>query len=83
VTPYRDENESLRAENERLKAELEARVRGSRRVPRVAVVLGAGAIGATLALQPWLNGTDARFWSAISIIVFLVFAAIFAAVRQT
>jgi len=81
VTPYRDEKETLRGENERLKAKLEDR--RSRRVPRVAIALAALAIAAFLVLMPWLNGSDLRFWSAIGILVVLIGGALFATLRQT
>jgi len=78
---YRDEKESLRAENERLKEKLaEKRRRG---VPWAAVVLALFAVGAFFLLQPWLNGSDIRFWAALGILLLLAGGAVFAAVRQT
>lgn len=79
--PYRDEKETLRAENERLKAQLAER--RARRVPRAAIALAVLAIGAFVLLQPWLNGSDARFWSALGIVAVLLGAALIAAFRQT
>lgn len=72
--PYRDENDSLRAENERLRAAL-ARRRGVRR--GVTVGLVGLDFAAILALRPWLNGgSDAKFWAALLIVVSLAIGAI-------
>ena len=77
--PYRDENESLRAEVERLRAQLERR-RGGR------LWLGLGLVGAdfaaAMALRPWLNGgDDLRFWAALSLVAALAAAATWSAIR--
>lgn len=77
---YRDEKESLRAENERLKAELAEK--RARRVPRAAIAIAVVALGAFVLLQDWLNGSDTRFWSAVAILAALVGAALFAVFRQ-
>lgn len=72
--PYRNENESLRAENERLKGELGLRSR-TRVLPAIALVAVDGA--AFIFLRPWLNeGSDAKFWSAIAILVVIAAAAV-------
>lgn len=76
---YRDEKDSLRAENERLRAELTGRRRGR---PWVAIALALSAGLALVLLLPWLNGTDARFWGALAILAVLAGSAVFAAVRQ-
>ena len=81
MTPFRDEKESLRAENERLHAEL-AKQR-ARRVPRVGIAIALVAVVAAVALQPWLNGSDVRFWAAVAILGALVLAAVVAALRGT
>jgi len=81
VTPYRDEKETLRAENERLKQEL-AKSK-SRKLPVAAIALAFLAIIAFVFLQPWLNGSDLRFWSALAIVAVFAGAALFAALRQT
>jgi hypothetical protein len=78
---YRDEKESLRAENERLKEKLAERRR--RGVPWVAVVLALTAVGAFFLMQSWLNGSDIRFWAALGILLVLAGGAVFAAIRQT
>lgn len=75
---YRDEKESLRAENERLRASLG---QGNRRRPWVAVVLGVCTIVAMVLLQPWLNGADARFWGAVAILGVLALSTLFAVIR--
>jgi hypothetical protein len=77
---YRDEKESLRAENERLRSQLEERRK--RRPPWIAIVLALCAVVAFFFLQPWLNGNDARFWGALAIIAVLAIGALFAALRQ-
>jgi len=67
TAPYRDENESLRAEVERLRAELAAR-----RVThgKLAVALVAIDFLAIVALRPWLNGrSDVQFWLGVAIVV--------------
>ncbi|WP_394828637.1 hypothetical protein [Pendulispora albinea] len=76
--PYRNEVESLRAENERLRAELGAqRPRRPRwRRPWVTALLIALELIALFALQPWLNApSDVRFWGAVAILVALGIAA--------
>jgi len=78
--PYRDENESLRCENERLRIEL-----AKKRVPRpgVALVLGALDVVLVVVLRPWLNGTsDARFWAALGFIAAVGLLAVGAAVGR-
>jgi hypothetical protein len=77
---YRDEKESLRGENERLKRKLEGQRK--RRPPWAAIALALAAIGAFFFLQSWLNGSDVRFWGAIGIIAVLAVGALFAALRQ-
>jgi hypothetical protein len=65
--PYRDENESLRAEVARLRAQA-----GSRRVPqwKLALLLVAVDFVAIIALRPWLNGTsDLKLWTGVIIVV--------------
>jgi hypothetical protein len=76
---YRDEKDSLRAENERLRVALE----GKRpRRPWVAMGLALIAVAALVLLLPWLNGTDERFWGALAILGVLGGGAVFAALRQ-
>ncbi len=73
MDPYRDEFESLRRENARLRASLHAR-----REPRVgvAVLLAAADLGAILLMRPWLNGGgDMKFWSALIVVLALAIAA--------
>ncbi|MFO0669876.1 MAG: hypothetical protein U0235_09670 [Polyangiaceae bacterium] len=65
--PYRDENESLRAENARLKTAL-AKYRRRRR-PLLAVAAVAVDFGLVIALRPFLNGDDLRFWLALGVLV--------------
>ncbi len=77
---YRDEKDSLRAENERLKSKLEGQRK--RRAPWAAIALAVAAIAAFFLLQSWLNGSDARFWEAIAIIAVFAAGALFAALRQ-
>ena len=72
--PYRDENESLRAEVARLRAEL-----GSRRVTqgKLALLLVAVDFVAIVALRPWLNGTsDVKLWTGLVIVVGVAIAAV-------
>lgn len=77
TAPYRDERETLRAENERLKSEL-ARQRSPR--PGVALGLLVSDFAAVLLLRPWLNGTsDWAFWCAVLILVSLTASAFGAA----
>lgn len=72
-SPYRDENESLRAEIARLRDEL-ARRRVSH--GRLALFLAVLDFGAILALRPWLNGTDdAKFWLGLLVVVGIGVAA--------
>lgn len=75
---YRDEKESLRAENERLRSALG---KGPRRRPWVAVALGVCTVVAMFLLQPWLNGADARFWGAVAILGVLALSTLFAVLR--
>jgi hypothetical protein len=73
VSPFRDETESLRAENERLRAELARRAEPR---PRLALSLIAADLLAVVLLRPWLNGSsDASFWSAFLLVVLLAVAA--------
>jgi hypothetical protein len=77
VAPYRDELESLRRENERLRAEL-SREHGWH--PRLAVIFIALDVVVVVALRPWLNGAnDAHFWTAFFSAGVLGFAAVAAA----
>lgn len=81
TSPFRDEIETLRRENERLHAEL-ARAR-TPRLPRLgasAALLAVDAVVA-MALRPWLNaGSDAGFWGALAILGAITLAAALAAV---
>jgi hypothetical protein len=73
TSPYRDENESLRAEVQRLRAELAAR-----RIThgKVAALLVAIDFLALVALRPWLNGrSDVHFWLGVAIVVGIGVAA--------
>jgi hypothetical protein len=71
--PYRDELESLRRENERLRAALSKR--GST-YPKLALILVALDVVLAVVLRPWLNGAnDSRFWTAVSALAGLGLAA--------
>ncbi|HWL89710.1 MAG TPA: hypothetical protein VNO21_28095 [Polyangiaceae bacterium] len=71
--PYRNETESLRVENERLRVALRARRRGHVGVTLALVFLSLVAL---FVLQPWLNAaSDVRFWGAVAILVTLGIAA--------
>jgi hypothetical protein len=72
-SPYRDELESLRAENAQLRAQLAQRTRSR---PRLAVALVAADVGSIFLLKPWLNGSDdLRFWAGLGVILALGIAA--------
>jgi len=79
TSPYRDENESLRAEVQRLRAQLAGR--------RSRLWLGLGLVaadfGAVMVLRPWLNGaSDARFWGALALVVALAVSATWSVARR-
>lgn len=81
TSPFRDENESLRMENERLHRALAsqaARWNRVRRRPRAAVAMVAVDFGAIVLLRPWLNGSDDfHFWLAVGVLVSLAVLALF------
>ena len=78
--PYRNELESLRAENQRLRAELERRRRSR---PLLAVALASLDVGAIVFLRPWLNdSSDTSFWGAFLVILLLAIAATAAALGR-
>ena len=78
TSPYRDENESLRAEVTRLREEL-AKHRSAN--GRSAVLLVGVDFLAVLALRPWLNGaSDMKFWMGLTVVVGIALAAIVNAV---
>jgi hypothetical protein len=73
TSPYRDELESLRAENVRLRAELARRAEAR---PRLAIALVALDVASMYVVKPWLNGADdLRFWGALGIVVGIAIAA--------
>jgi hypothetical protein len=73
ASPYRDELETLRAENARLRRELAAR-RESR--PLLALGLVALDVVAVLLVRPWLNGAaDFPFWTSLGVVVGIAVAA--------
>jgi hypothetical protein len=77
-SPFRDEVESLRHENARLRAELEVR-----RGPRAGLALALAVVDVVAAtmLRPWLNApSDAPFWGALAILGGITFTAGWAAV---
>jgi hypothetical protein len=79
-TPYRDENESLRHENEQLRSRL-----GKPLGPRlwVGLALVAADFGAAMILRPWLNGSDdVKFWAGLAIIAVIAVAATAWVVRR-
>ena len=72
--PFRDENDTLRAENARLRARL-AKRNGTRR--GITWLLTVSIFGAVVLLRPWLNGeSDAKFWGALVIVGGIALAAI-------
>ncbi len=78
TSPFRDELETLRRDNERLRAEL-SRTRRSR--PVVAFTLAGADVVAAMMLRPWLNaGSDGRFWGALAILGAITLTAGWAAV---
>jgi hypothetical protein len=78
TSPFRDELETLRRENERLRALL-SRERRSR--PVVAFTLAGADIAVAMMLRPWLNaGSDGRFWGALAILGVITLTAGWAAV---
>lgn len=78
--PYRDELESLRAENERLRVELlKKRVAH----PILALMLAGLDLVLVVVLRPWLNGaSDGRFWAALTSVALLGLAAAAAALGR-
>ena len=78
TSPFRDELDTLRRENDRLRAEL---ARASFRVrlsglPLPAFMLVGVDVIAAMFLRPWLNAaSDARFWGAIFILATITLAA--------
>ena len=78
TSPYRDENDSLRAEVARLRAALAKRRSAN---GGVALLLVGVDFLAALALRPWLNGaSDMKFWMGLAVVVGIAFAAIVNAV---
>jgi hypothetical protein len=78
TSPFRDEVETLRRENEHLRAQL-AGVRSGR--PAFGFSLLLAAIGAALLMRPWLNGGDDwHFWGALSLLGLIIAAASWVAV---
>ncbi len=72
-SPFRDELETLRRENERLRAELSAYRRPQ---PMVGFAIAGVDIVAALLLRPWLNGSsDVLFWGALVILAAITFTA--------
>jgi len=72
-SPYRDELESLRAENERLRAQLASRRQSHGWLAGILVAL---EIVALMVLMPWLNAAnDAKFATAALILVAIAVAA--------
>jgi hypothetical protein len=72
-SPFRDEVETLRRENERLRAKLaQARVSA----PWAAFAVVGVDVAAAMLLRPWLNGeSDGRFWCAIAVLGAITLAA--------
>jgi hypothetical protein len=78
TAPYRDENETLRAENARLRAQLEQR-RGTHR--SLTVLLLALDFLSIVVLRPWLNGgSDVKFWGGLAIVAGIGVAAVLSGV---
>ncbi len=78
TSPFRDELETLRRDNERLRAEL-SRSRTAR--PGIALSLAGVDVAAAMALRPWLNAeSDGRFWGALAILGAITLTAAWAAV---
>ncbi len=76
--PYRDETETLRADNARLHGELARRRRGHRGLSVALVVIDFGAI---VLLRPWLNGgSDLQFWCGVALVVAIAAAAVTSAI---
>ena len=76
TSPFRDEKESLRAENARLRQALKTRIRPRR--PLAALVMVAADFGAVVVLRPWLNASDdLHFWLAITVLSALGALALF------
>lgn len=76
--PYRDETETLRADNARLHAELARRRRGGRGLSVLLVVIDFGAI---VVLRPWLNGgSDVQFWCGVALVAAIAAAAVTSAI---
>lgn len=72
-SPYRNEIETLRAENERLQRELSARRVTHGKLAVLLVVVEAIAL---VVLMPWLNArSDAKFWGALAILLGIAAAA--------
>ncbi len=79
-TPYRDENDSLRHENEQLRSKL-----GKPMGRRLWIGLGLVGLdfGAAMLLRPWLNGgDDVKFWAALAIIAAIAVAATVSVARR-
>ena len=73
LSPFRDELETLRRENERLRAELSAYRRPK---PALGFAIAGVDIVAALLLRPWLNGnSDLLFWCALAILGAITFTA--------
>jgi hypothetical protein len=80
-SPFRDENASLRAENERLRAGQQPAVRRGRVV--VALGLVAADFGVAMMLRPWFNdGDDLKFWAALAMVGALPIVALWWAARR-
>ena len=78
--PYRDENESLRNENEQLRGKLGKPL--ARRLWTGLALVGLD-FGAVMLLLPWLNGTDdVKFWAGLAIIAAIAVAATVSVVRR-
>ena len=78
TSPFRDENETLRQENERLHRALASQAQRRRRRPLAAIVMVAIEFAAIVLLRPWLNAQDdLRFWLAVAVVTSLGALALF------